>query len=267
MPVSRTSRDATPQQQLKGIPKYINFSRYMIVKVWYLGFFGLSMMASVASFVPFKPSAAGHPRETHLHLRRVMRQLLQQRRQKFVQQALVERRTVNQFETTPVPTELVDRALKAAIMAPCHKMTEPWRFIRLGPKTIEKIAKLNAASVASKDPVKAAAKERRWQAIPGWCVVTSSRSLDNDVQVREDYAATSCAIQNFMLSLWAAGVGTKWTSGPITRTPEFAELCGIDLAKEHVVGCIWYGYAAEGLHNIPTPVRRKDLSQVSMHRP
>merc|ERR1712039_1007093 len=59
----------------------------------------------------------------------------------------------------------------------------------------------------------------------------------------EDYAATCCAIQNFMLSMWIEGVGTKWTSGDITRTQDFADSCGIDVEAERVVGCIWYGFA------------------------
>lgn len=45
-----------------------------------------------------------------------------------------------------------------------------------------------------------------------------------------------------MLSMWVEHVGTKWTSGDITRTQKFADLCGVDTEKECVVGCIWYGF-------------------------
>lgn len=179
--------------------------------------------------------------------------------------ALTNRRTVNNFETTTVSDDVVKRAIEAAIHAPCHKMTEPWRFILLGDETISKIAALNAAEISKKDLAKGAKKKKRWEAIPGWCVVTSAKS-DGGLQEREDYAATCCALQNFMLSLWAEGVGTKWTTGPITRTNEFAELCGVDPNAEVVVGCIWYGFASNK-EPIPVPKRRKSIEDVTSRRP
>lgn len=184
-----------------------------------------------------------------------------------IQDALLRRRTVNNFETKSVSREIVNQALEAAVHAPCHKMTEPWRFILLGNETIREIAALNAVEIAKKDPAKGAKKQARWQAIPGWCVVTSAKSPSDPVQQQEDYAATACAVQNFMLSLWDQGVGTKWTSGPITRTSAFADLCGIDLQKEQVVGCIWFGYAQEGLDSIPAPRRKRSLEEVVSWQP
>ena len=145
-------------------------------------------------------------------------------------------------------------------------MTEPWRFIHLGDETISKIAALNAAEIAKKDPIKGEKKKARWEAIPGWCVVTAAKS-DGGLQEREDFAATCCAIQNFMLSLWAEGVGTKWTTGPITRTVEFAELCGVDPGTEEVAGCIWYGFASGGLESVPLPKRKRSIENVTSTRP
>lgn len=188
-----------------------------------------------------------------------------------VHQALLGRRTVNNFDPhRTVDPAIVDQAVHAAIYAPNHKMTEPWRFIFLGNQTITAIATLNAAAISQKDPAKGKKKRQRWQAILGWCVVTCAKSPTDQVQEREDYAATSCAIQNFMLSLWSNHVGTKWTSGPITRTAEFADLCDIDPAKELVVGCIWFGYAAdaaEGLQAVPAPTRKRSVDQVTSTRP
>jgi len=178
---------------------------------------------------------------------------------------LTGRRTINDFESAKVDEGIVKAAIGAAILAPNHKMTEPWRFILLGNETISEIAALNAAEIAKKDPIKGAKKKERWQAIPGWCVVTSSKS-DRGLQEREDYAATCCAVQNFMLSLWVEGVGSKWTTGPITRTEKFAHLCGIDQTKEEVVGCIWYGIPSNK-EMISAPKRRKTVEEVTSRRP
>lgn len=178
-----------------------------------------------------------------------------------VRRTLIGRRTVNNFDRTPVPEDVLYNAIEAAISAPNHKMTEPWRFITLGKDTISKIAELNAAEIAKKNPEKALKKKERWEAIPGWCVITSKKS-DGGIQEEEDFAATCCAIQNFSLSMWTDGVGTKWTSGPVTRTKEFADICGINLDDEKFVGCLWYGFASGGLGSLKTPPRKLSVDDV-----
>ena len=171
-----------------------------------------------------------------------------------VHEALRTRRTVHNFDNDrAVPDEVLHRAVEAATYAPNHKMTEPWLFRRLGRDAIEAIAALNAASIS--DPVKAEKKAKRWAEIRNWLVVTSRITPGDDLLTREDYAATCCAVQNLQLSFAADGVGTKWTSGDIQRTPEFERICGVDGDAECVCGVIWYGYAADGA--APAAPRRK----------
>ena len=69
-------------------------------------------------------------------------------------------------------------------------------------------------------------------------------------------------MQNFLLSMWSEGIGTKWTDGPIQRTKEFADICGIDLEKEKVAGVIWYGFAKGGLKGAEPKWRRKGVEEV-----
>jgi len=189
-----------------------------------------------------------------------------------VQQIIKTRSTVNNFDASlRVGDHVLNRAIECAIAAPNHKMTEPWRFIKVGKQTVTKIAALNAQKI--QDPEKAKKKRERWENIPGWCVVTSKLCNDDgensNILEMEDYAATCCAIQNFMLSMWVEGVGTKWTSGDITRTQEFADLCGIDLGQEQVVGCIWYGFATivSGQNNVTQKKRKKTLKDVLTELP
>ena len=74
---------------------------------------------------------------------------------------------------------------------------------------------------------------------------------------REDYAATCCAIYGLTLQLWSQGIGTKWTTGEVTRDPRFYDAIWTDPEAETVVGLIWYGYAAE----IPVTAR-KPVSEI-----
>ena len=156
-----------------------------------------------------------------------------------------ERRTIHDFAQDPVPAELIHDALAAACWAPNHHLTQPWRFYRIGDETREAIARLNATMVTQKKG-EAAGEEKyqRWRTIPGWLVVTSARS-DDEQRDLEDYAATCCVIHNFSLLLWAQGVGVKWTTGAVTRSEEFYDLTWIDPHAERVVGLVWYGKPAE----------------------
>ncbi len=152
------------------------------------------------------------------------------------------RRTVAQYLQTPVPDDLVLEAIEVATWAPNHYVSEPWRFILPGKETVERIVALNAEIVAAnRTPEHGEHKRRVWQEKPGWLIVTCRRS-DDGLREREDYAACCAAIQNLTLYLWKAGVGSKWTTGAVTRDPRFFDIAGIDPDAEFVVGMLWYGY-------------------------
>ena len=152
------------------------------------------------------------------------------------------RRTINLYLQTPVPGELVRDAIEAATWAPNHHVTEPWHFYRLGQCAIDKCVDLvRDITTAKKDAGAGEFKARKWAEKPGWLVVTC-RNTDDEIMQREDFAACAAAVQNFMLFLWKAGVGSKWTTGDITREQRFFEIVGMDPDEESVVGLIWYGY-------------------------
>lgn len=193
------------------------------------------------------------------------------------QDVITSRRTVHRFDETEVDGGSLRRALECAINAPNRSGTEPWRFVLLGKNTVGQVVELksrmNKEGVLSRrngedaldgvgdfdeDNVTAEGAEGEtvsvdgsflpdWTTVPHWCVVTYARSPDDLTRQREDFKSVCCAVQNFMLSMWSEGIGTKWTDGPVQRTPEFAEICGIDMEKEKVAGVIWYGFAKGGL--------------------
>jgi len=172
------------------------------------------------------------------------------------------RRTINLYLQTPVPAELVREAIEAATWAPNHHVTEPWRFYLLGKETIEQCLDLCRDIVAAKKgPGAAEFKRGKWSEKPGWLVVTCRRS-DDDLLQREDYAACAAAIQNFLLYLWKAGVGSKWTTGDITRDPRFFDIIGSDADEEFVVGLLWFGYP-----KVTPAQKRKSLDDVLSELP
>ena len=172
------------------------------------------------------------------------------------------RRTIDQYLGTKVPEELVLEAIEAATWAPNHYVTEPWRFILPGPETIARIVDLNASIVAdNKTPAHAEHKRKAWSEKPGWLIVTCPYNED-PLREREDYAACCAAIQNLMLYLWKAGIGTKWTTGPVTRDLRFCDIIDIDYKAEFIVGMLWFGYP-----KITPQQSRKDIGDVIRRLP
>lgn len=174
------------------------------------------------------------------------------------QSLLIGRRTIDEFDQTTVDEGVLRRAVECAIAAPNRSNSEPWRFIHVGPETVQAFAKLQSSTMETSDGSSSVVD---WTKIPGWCVVTTKVDDNEDVQ-QDDFKSTSCAVQNFMLSMWSEGIGTKWTSGPVQKTPEFAKLCNVDVEKERVVGCIWYGFATGGLVAADPRRRKKKVDDV-----
>jgi nitroreductase len=172
------------------------------------------------------------------------------------------RRTVNLYLQTPVPDELVRDAIEVATWAPNHHVTEPWRFILPGERTVREILDLCQRVVTGRKGAELGLHKREsWAEKPGWLIVTCQRSGD-ELRQNEDYAACSAAVQNFMLYLWKAGVGSKWTTGDITRDPRFFEIIGVEESEAFVVGLIWFGFPKL------TPAQsRKGLPEVLVQLP
>lgn len=196
---------------------------------------------SLSDFLPWYEEAVGAAREVSSSF----------------QALLIGRRTVDYFDHSPVSDDVLRRAVACAIAAPNRSQSEPWRFIQVGKETVGKIASLKAAMTEQDEDLGS-----DWTSIPGWCVVTTKLSPDNLEKELDDFKSTSCAVQNFMLSMWSEGIGSKWTTGPIQKTQEFADLCGVDTKTERVAGCIWYGFATGGLVNADPKRRKKTVNDV-----
>lgn len=181
----------------------------------------------------------------------------------LIEDVIRNRRTIHSFEPGCPSFELIERAVELARWAPNHRHTEPWQFHHLGPETIASVVALNAELVtAQKGAAAGEAKRERWGTIPGWLAVTSRRSPDDAELEKEDYAACCCAIQNLSLYLWSAGIGVKWTTGPVTRHPDFYRLLNVDPLQRQTVGLLWYGFAS----SVPSQ-KRRPVEEILQHLP
>ena len=172
-----------------------------------------------------------------------------------VHDAIRQRRTVHAYQPgRELPPGALERALEAAHWAPNHRTTYPWRFTLVGPQTRARLAEVAVRVKGHKKPLSPEGEAKvRAKVLEPSALIVLRQVLHEDAPVREeDYASLACAAQNLMLALCAEGVGTKWSTGGVTRDAETYDLLGLDREVERIVGFVWAGYAAKD----PTPPPR-----------
>jgi nitroreductase len=180
-----------------------------------------------------------------------------------VSDAIAQRRSIKKFQSRPVEREEIEALLEAAVLAPNHKLTQPWRFYVLGPEARRryglalgerKARKLEDAVAADATRAKTAAE---YEAFPSLIAVASVMS-DNPETREEDYAAVMQAISNLMLAAVERGLGTHLRTGAVLDDPAARAAIGAR-DGERVVAMVSVGVPAE----IPAPKPRQGAASVT----
>lgn len=166
-----------------------------------------------------------------------------------VLQSIRDRRSHKTFKDRPVSEQDVRAMLDAAVLAPNHKMTQPWGFIVLGRLARKRYGEIKAELRVTAEMEPAAAAEKRQKiaaeiaAVPLVIVVT--QKLEGDAhRKREDYAAVFMAIENILLVATSMGLGSKLLTGDILNAQAMKELVQAE-ENEQIVGIIHLGEPAE----------------------
>lgn len=177
--------------------------------------------------------------------------------------AIVTRRSIKTYEDRPVPDESIRRLLEVAVMAPNHRMTEPWRFYVLGPEARSTYGAALGARKAKRveDPAAAEAVVQKvadsHRSLPAMLAV--SMTLDENPEIREeDYAACCMAVQNVCLAAHAMGLGTHIKTGAVMDDPSARAAVGVD-EGERVIVTISLGEPAE----MPDAKPRRQASELT----
>ena len=180
-----------------------------------------------------------------------------------LQKLIAERKTVQDYRQGALPEGALTRALEAATAAPNHRMTEPWRFVQVGPQgrqtLFEVAADLKSAPGA---PLAGQARDRlaAKMLVPSELLVICQTTAEDPEVAREDYAAVACAVYAAMLSLWSEGIGSKWSTGGVTTDERTYGCLGVDPSQQAIVGFLWVGLDARA--EAPKPRRRRALDQI-----
>ena len=175
-----------------------------------------------------------------------------------IYEALYRRRMSWRFQDEPIQREAVERMLEAAVWAPNHRLTEPWRFFVLekGSEGRRKVADLaNQFSLQQNNNPTRAEAMRREVLEPPVVIYVYCVPGPNEEVTRENYAAVCCAAHNISLAGVAEGLAVTWETGGPTRDPKLREALG---AEENwmLTVMLSIGIPAEPPKSLRTPVAR-----------
>jgi nitroreductase len=143
----------------------------------------------------------------------------------------------------------IEEVLEAALWAPNHHFTEPWRFHVIANDERAKMGEHIAAAIeresrSNGDSEAAAAADARKALLRSPVVIAVTvRGSEDPVVELEDYAAACCAIQNLTLAAWSKGVVSKWRTGDMCTYRSAKEYLDVS-PEDRIVGFIYLGYPA-----------------------
>lgn len=174
--------------------------------------------------------------------------------------AIQTRRSIKVFkDIEPISKETVERLLQAAIMAPNHHHTEPWKFFVLqGDGRLPLTRKLAEWAETRVDDPESEAGQKRIKKIsskpliaPTAIVVALSPQSGNEKAIYiEDVSAVSAAVQNILLEAHGLGLGAIWKSGPAYYAEPVKKYFNLT-DEEEILGVIFVGESDMKKNNEP----------------
>ena len=180
-----------------------------------------------------------------------------------VSDAIAQRRSIKKFQDRAVTREEIEALLEAAVLAPNHHLTQPWRFYVLGPEARRRYGLALGERKARKlpDPDAAnAVREKTAAEYHGFPALIAVAQVVHDAPEtrEEDYAAVMQAIANIMLAAVGRGLGTHLRTGAVMDDPAARAAVGVR-EGERIVGIVSVGVPAE----MPPPKVRQGAAAVT----
>jgi nitroreductase len=171
-------------------------------------------------------------------------------------EAIRARRSVKRFTGRAVTREEIEPLLDAAVWAPNHHLTQPWRFVVMGPVARAAFVEVRGRLRAEKAPDAAAAELMRARSRAALdslplMIAVAQVLAEEPVTREEDHAATWMAVQNLALAAVAAGLGTHIRTGRIMNDQELRDALRVP-AGWRIVALLDVGEPAE----LPQPGAR-----------
>lgn len=160
-------------------------------------------------------------------------------------EAIYNRHSQGKVKQDPLPRELIETLLDAAVQAPNHYKVRPWRFVVFTGDARNKLGDVMSASLRARRPEFPREAFDKAQATPLRAPAVIAVGVDKPGEPKvldiENVSATAAAIQNLLLAAHAMGLGAKWRTGEWALDPMVKEFLGFG-TDQHIVGFIYVGY-------------------------
>lgn len=167
-----------------------------------------------------------------------------------IRELIKDRRTIypEQYSDRKVHRELIEDLLNAAIWAPSHGLTQPWRFrVYMGDSLTELSTHLGQCYREFVGPDFSEMKFNKVTKRPLMASVVIAVGVEPDpkgkIPIQEEIEATACAIQNMHLMATARGLGMFWSTPKFIYSGALNDFLGLSVESK-VVGLIYLGYPA-----------------------
>ena len=173
--------------------------------------------------------------------------------------AIHTRQSIGKVKSNPIPRDMIEKLLSAAVQAPNHYKVRPWRFVVLTGEARKKLGEVMAQTFLDKFPdlppdarSKALEKERsKPLRSPVLIAVGVDKPVESKVIEIENVCATAAACQNLLLAAHELGLAAKWRTGDPAFDSKIKQYLGFE-PDQHLIAFLYIGYPESD----PEPVER-----------
>ncbi len=184
-------------------------------------------------------------------------------------EAIAARRSIRKFQDKPVPDEVLQAVLTAAIQAPSGKNRQPWRFVVVRGDKRAEMVRIMREGIAKEKAEGQEIGSAEWttkvmeqapvtififnpQGMPPWLAHSIEQNFMDVVNIQ----SAGAAIQNMLLAAQELGLGSLWICDVFSAYEGLCQWLG---EKSALIAAVSLGYPAES----PPARPRKLLSEVT----
>ncbi|HET6385961.1 MAG TPA: nitroreductase [Armatimonadota bacterium] len=168
------------------------------------------------------------------------------------------RSSIGKLSPEPLDRETISSLIEAAIQAPNHHLTEPWRFFVLTGDALDELGEVMENALVEQKPDASPDERARERAKPlraPVIIAVTAEAGSDAVETIENFAATAAAVENLLLAAHDVGLGAHWRTGPTAYAPAAKKWLGISETSA-IVAFVYLGHPAMN----PKPRHRTDPS-------
>ena len=160
-------------------------------------------------------------------------------------EAIYNRHSQGKVKPDPVPRELIEKLLDAAVQAPNHYKVRPWRFVVLTGAGLKRLGEVMGASQQERHPEFPPEAFDKCRTLPLRAPVIIAVGVDKPSEPKvleiENVCAAAAACENLLLAAQGLGLAVKWRTGEWARDAKVKEFLGFE-SDQHIIAFLYIGY-------------------------